>query len=388
MSKLHADVGWKSINHAGEQLCGDHVEVIRRGKDSLVAVLADGLGSGVKASILSTLTSTIISTMLDNGMELNEIVDTIVSTLPVDKEKEVAYSTFTVLHVKNNEEVDIIQFDNPEVILIRGFEKASYPVEEITLNDKKILKSTLKLREGDVLVAVSDGCTHASAGLTYNYRWTRDDVADYVKIFSPVGYTAKTLASMLMQECFRLYGGKPIDDATALIVRMQPSQSVNIMFGPPKDASIEDNMLQSFMKADGRHIISGGTTAKLAARYLGKEIVPIDNLTETDIPPMSMIEGADLVTEGIITMNRVNEYAADILDKNELYDHWSNGKDGASAIARMLFEEGTDIHFYFGTAANEAHEDNVFGFSIKMRIVKELQSNLEKMSKNVTVSYY
>ena len=28
MSKYFLDIGWKSIRHAGEELCGDHVDVI------------------------------------------------------------------------------------------------------------------------------------------------------------------------------------------------------------------------------------------------------------------------------------------------------------------------------------------------------------------------
>ena len=68
MNDLCADIGYKSINHVGEQLCGDHVDVVEQGENSTVIVLADGLGSGVKASILSTLTSKIISTMMAEGL--------------------------------------------------------------------------------------------------------------------------------------------------------------------------------------------------------------------------------------------------------------------------------------------------------------------------------
>ena len=67
MNNLCAEIGWKSINHEGEQLCGDHVDIIEQDENSTVIVLADGLGSGVKASILSTLTSKIISTMMAEG---------------------------------------------------------------------------------------------------------------------------------------------------------------------------------------------------------------------------------------------------------------------------------------------------------------------------------
>ena len=74
MNDLCAEIGYKSINHIGEQLCGDHVDIVEQSDDSTVIVLADGLGSGVKASILSTLTSKIISTMMAQGLTLEDCV--------------------------------------------------------------------------------------------------------------------------------------------------------------------------------------------------------------------------------------------------------------------------------------------------------------------------
>ena len=73
MNDLCTDIGYKSINHFGEELCGDHVDVVEQSDDSSVIVLADGLGSGVKASSLSTLTSKIISTMFTNSAFYNII---------------------------------------------------------------------------------------------------------------------------------------------------------------------------------------------------------------------------------------------------------------------------------------------------------------------------
>ena len=98
MNDLCADIGFRSINHIGEQLCGDHVDVVEQGDNSTVIVLADGLGSGVKASILSTLTSKIISTMMAEGLTLEDCVESIAQTLPICSVRGVAYSTFTILH--------------------------------------------------------------------------------------------------------------------------------------------------------------------------------------------------------------------------------------------------------------------------------------------------
>ena len=115
MNNLCADIGWKSINHEGEQLCGDHVDIVNQGEGSQVIVLADGLGSGVKASILSTLTSRIISTMMAEGLKIEDCVSTIAATLPICSVRGVAYSTFTILHIIENRTVEIIQYDNPKV---------------------------------------------------------------------------------------------------------------------------------------------------------------------------------------------------------------------------------------------------------------------------------
>ena len=127
MNNLCADIGYKSINHEGEQLCGDHVDVVEQGENSTVIVLADGLGSGVKASILSTLTSKIISTMMAEGLSIEECVSTIAAALPICSVRGVAYSTFTIIHLVDNVRAELIQYDNPQVILFRDYQNYDYP---------------------------------------------------------------------------------------------------------------------------------------------------------------------------------------------------------------------------------------------------------------------
>ena len=143
MNDLCADIGYKSINHFGEQLCGDHVDIVEPSDDSTVVVLSDGLGSGVKASILSTLTSKIISTMLAEGLSLEECVETIAATLPVCSVRGVAYSTFTIIHLKNNQTAELIQYDNPHAIIIRDEVVWDYPKTEMLIGGKKIYKSII-----------------------------------------------------------------------------------------------------------------------------------------------------------------------------------------------------------------------------------------------------
>ena len=389
MNDLCCDIGFKSINHTGEQLCGDHVDIAEQEDGSTVIVLADGLGSGVKASILSTLTSKIISTMLAAGLSIEECVETIAATLPVCSVRGVAYSTFTILRIIQNRTAEVIQYDNPHVILLRDGANWDYPRQEMSIGGKQIYRSVIRLQENDVFIAMSDGCPHAGIGVGYNFGWKREDIISYMEAMNLCGYSAKLLSTMLVDECDRLYGGKPGDDATSCVVRMRRRVPMNMLFGPPGNRDDTDRMMSLFFAKEGKHIICGGTTSSLAAKWLNKPLRPSLNY-EGDIPPIAKLEGVDLVTEGVITVNRVVQYAQDFIGDNTCYDEWSNHKDGASLISQLLFEEATDINFYVGRAINPAHQnpDLPINFSIKMNLVQELSAALQKMGKRIKVSYF
>ena len=390
MNDLCADIGYKSINHFGEQLCGDHVDIVEPSDDSTVVVLSDGLGSGVKASILSTLTSKIISTMLAEGLSLEECVETIAATLPVCSVRGVAYSTFTIIHLKNNQTAELIQYDNPHIIAIRDEAVWDYPQTEMLIGGKKIYKSVIKLQENDIFIAMSDGCPHAGIGTGYNFGWRREEIASFMESISHCGYTAKTLSTMLVDECDKLYGHEPGDDATACVVRIRKREPMNMMFGPPSNRDDNDRMMSLFFSKEGKHIICGGTTSSIAAKFLNKPIHVSLSFERSDVPPIAKIEGVDLVTEGVITVNKVIQYAKDYLGENKLYEEWNFKKDGAALISRLLFEEATDINFYVGRAINPAHQnpDLPINFNIKMNLVEELTTCLGKMGKRIKVSYF
>ena len=390
MNDLCADIGYKSINHYGEELCGDHVDIVEENENSTVIVLADGLGSGVKASILSTLTSKIISTMMAEGLSIEDCVETIAATLPVCSVRGVAYSTFTIMHIVNNDIMDIIQYDNPHVIVLRDNQPYDYPKTEMNIEGKKIYKTSLKLRESDCFIAMSDGCPHAGLGGKYNFGWKREEIIEYMTAVSYCGYTAKNMATMLVDECDKLYGNKPGDDTTSCVVKIRKREPMNILFGPPSNRDDCNRMMALFFSKEGKHIICGGTTSSIAAKYLGKPLRATLNFESADVPPTAELEGVDLVTEGVITINKVLEYAKDYLGENRHYEHWNFKRDGASMICRLLFEEATDINFYVGRAINPAHQnpDLPITFSIKMNLVEELSVCLKKIGKRIKVSYF
>jgi len=236
---------------------------------------------------------------------------------------------------------------------------------------------------------MSDGCPHAGIGMAYNFGWRRDDIVDFMETLAPVGYTAKTLATMLVDECDKLYGHAPGDDATACVVRIRKRVPMNLLFGPPFNRDDADRMMSLFFSKEGKHIVCGGTTSSIASKYLGKPLKAKLDFS-SDLPPTAELEGVDLVTEGVITMNKVVEYAKDYLDENNFYEEWSFKRDGAAQISRLLFEEATDINFYVGRAINPAHQnpDLPINFNIKMNLVSELSKCLRDMGKRVKVSYF
>ena len=389
MNNLCADIGYRSINHFGEKLCGDHIDIVEQNDDSKVIVLADGMGSGVKASILSTLTSKIISTMMAEGLPIEECVKTIAATLPVCSVREVAYSTFTIIRIINSESVEIIQYDNPKVLFIRDGKPLDYPEIEMNIDGKTIYKTTIDLLEGDTIAVMSDGCPHAGIGLGYNFGWEMKDISDYLCSMSVGKFTAKTLSTMLIDEVDKLYGYNPGDDASACVIKIRKREPVNILFGPPSNRDDCNRMMSLFFSKEGKHIVSGGTTASIVSKWLKKPLVPSLCFDKSNIPPIASIEGVDLVTEGVITMNKVVENAKDYLEKNESFEEWGYGTDGASLICRILFEEATDINFYVGKAINPAHQnpDLPINFNIKMNLVQVLSESLTKMGKRIKISY-
>ncbi|MDD3243714.1 MAG: SpoIIE family protein phosphatase [Eubacteriales bacterium] len=390
MNDLCTDIGYHSLNKYGEQLCGDHIEVVQQEDGSQIIVLADGMGSGVKANILSTLTAKIISTMMAAGLGIEQCVETVASTLPVCQVRGVAYSTFTILRVVNSREVEMIQYDNPRTILLRDGKSIDYPADTVEIDGKTIYKSRMPVYEGDTFVMMSDGAIHAGVGMSLNFGWQRDDIAAYLEPLYDVGFTAKTLTTILLDHCYELYGGMPGDDTTACTVKIRRREPMNLLIGPPSNRDDRQRMMALFFAKEGKHIVCGGTTSSIAAEFLGKPLRTSLSFEDPEVPPIAQLEGVDLVTEGVVTINRVLTYAQDYLGENELYRKWSVKQDGASQIARLLFEEATDINFFVGMAINPAHQNpNLpIGFGIKMRLVDELAACLKGMGKRIKVSYF
>jgi serine/threonine protein phosphatase PrpC len=390
VNDLFIDIGYGCLNKEGEQLCGDQVVVERINEGSAIAVLADGMGSGVKANILATLTSKILSTMLANSIEINECVATVAATLPICRVRRAAYSTFTAIRLTDNSEAELIQYDNPDVIFIHNGKNLDYPKSALLIDEKTVFISKRRLAENDMLIIISDGVIHTGIDGVIDSEWDRDTVAEFLVSSNTPTMSAKSLATLLLNECKLRYRGLVMDDTTACVIKIKKRRQVNLVIGPPSDKKDDEKMMSLFFSKEGKTIVSGGTTSAIAARYLGKELVTTLDYFDEDVPPISKIAGVDLVTEGVLTLNKVLFYAKDYLEANSFYSKWCSSEDAASQIARLLFEEATDINFFVGEAVNPAHQNPSLPlvFRNKMRLIMELSDCLKKMGKQIKVSYF
>lgn len=387
-NELCTEAGYVSLFKHGEELCGDRVEMFHDGRQSLL-VLADGLGSGVKANILSTLTSKIICTMLAGGMSIEECIDTVAATLPVSRDRGVAYSTFSLVRILDNRIAELTQYDNPPTIVLRNGKNFDYPYTTRTVAGKEIRESRFPIQNGDVIVALSDGAPYAGVGIKYNLGWQQQHIVEYLEHRVRPDMAAQSIAGLLTDKCNELYAGEPGDDTTAAVMRIRARHAVRLLIGPPSDPAMDADMLDRFFSGECERIVCGGTTAAIASRYLGKPLEPALSSPDPRSPPISTVEGIDLVTEGVVTLAQVLTYAEDFLSGKNT-GSWRQKKDGASLIARRLFSDATDVHFFVGKAVNPAHQNPALPitFSVKIQLLERLQQALTRMGKHIEVQYF
>ena len=388
---VSVDICWKSFNKNREELCGDKVEVLKT-EDSSIIILADGMGSGVKENILATLTSKILGTMFREGAEIDACVETIARTLPICKEREVAYATFSILQIFRDGEAYLVEYDNPKCVFIRNKEIINYPYQERVIEGKKIREYRFHVELNDCFVLMSDGAIWAGEEETMNYNWEWDDMAAYTLKCTNETLSAARLAAMLSQVCYDLYGQKPGDDTTVAVTRVIRRQVVNIFTGPPSRKEDDERVVHDFMKQEGKKVICGGTSANVASRVLKREIVTLVKHADPKIPPMATMEGLDLVTEGVLTigsaLDLLHRYENDEFD--EAFFDALDAENGAAKLARLLIEECTDLNLFVGRALNPAHQNSnlPFDLSVRMNLVEQLKDCAERMGKHVTVKYY
>lgn len=382
------DINYKSINKYKEELCGDKVEYIYD-DDGCIIVISDGLGSGVKANILATMTTKIAVTMLKNNASIDDTIETIINTLPECKVRKLAYSTFTIIKIDNENNAYIAEYDNPAYFYYSN--KRIIPVEkrERIIGSKKIYESNIKLNIGDTICVVSDGAIHAGIGQLLNLGWSRDEVNEYLKELINVNKSSQLINGNFIGVCNNLYNNEPGDDTTILTIKVRKPEIIDVFIGPPADKSLDSQLADIMKNSDNMKIICGGTTALIAERELKKELqVDLESMRD-DVPPIAYMDGFDLITEGVLTLGRTLEKIRKLNKSNFENVIKNNDYDGCSLLTYMLTDIATHINFYIGRAVNPAHQNPIFpmGYNIKQNIIDNIIDELKAAGKHVSVIY-
>ncbi len=382
--ELFIEAGAAQITKYGEELCGDNYALIRT-RDSVIAVLSDGLGSGVKANILATLTTKILTTMLENDCDLGEVIATIGQTLPICQIRKIAYSTFTIARVYHDGRAYLAEFDNPQAFFIRGGRVR--PLERISrvIDNKTVYEAHFQVQDGDHLIFASDGVIHAGVGGVLNLGWRWESVAEYAERMTAGEKDAQAISDWLVMVTDQLYAHRPGDDATVITMKARVPRSTTVLVGPPIDRSDDRLVVRELLAERGKKVVCGGTTSNIVARETGTAVsVNLDTLTR-EVPPTGRIDGVDLVTEGIMTLAK----ALKLLQDTDSHSLLETAKDGASQLAHVLLHSDR-INFLVGRAINPAHQNpsHPINLALKMKIVDELSDELAQRGKQVLLNYF
>ena len=260
---------------------------------------------------------------------------------------------------------------------------------------KKINEYRFQVQRGDALILMSDGTVHAGVGQLLNFGWLWEDIAKYAVKQYALTISAMRLAAAICQACDELYQYRPGDDTTVACMRIINAKPVHLMTGPAQDPSMDEEMVRSFMSGDDstKRIVCGGTSATIVSRILKKRLdVSMDHV-DPDIPPIAYMDGIELVTEGVLTLNRVVQLLRRYVKNETVSEDFFLELDkpnGASMVAKMLIEDCTELHLYVGKAINSAYQNPglPFDLGIRQNLVEQLKTVVEEMGKQVTVTYY
>ncbi|MCX6302196.1 MAG: SpoIIE family protein phosphatase [Bacteroidia bacterium] len=389
---FYIEVNSHQRNHDGERISGD-VFLYRyiKEEDRVIAVLSDGMGHGVKANILATLTSTMALNFTSEHKEVDRIAEIIMNTLPVCSERKISYSTFTIIDIDSSGRVNILEYDNPPTIVLRGNQQFDPSWKKVVLekgkHSGKILKTcTFMPEKEDRIVVCSDGVAQSGMGSeAFPFGWERDNVATYAAalVNSEASISAVMLAGKIVSMAHKNDAYKAKDDISCAIIYFRDPRKLLICTGPPYEKDKDKELAAKVKDYKGKVILCGGTTADILARELNRKIVDELIFEDPELPPESFLEGIDLVTEGILTLQKVNEILKTYNNSTRL------GKGPADKIVKLLMESD-EIHFIIGTRINIAHQDPNLPVELEIRrtVVKRIARLLEeKWLKNVTFEY-
>ena len=384
---MFIDIGCNQEKKYNQNAYGDYF-VSKRYKDNgrVIAILSDGLGSGVKANILASMTATMLLKFMEAQTDIKEACETIMNSLPVCKVRKISYSTFSAIDCDEVGNAQIVEEGNPDFLWIRNGEVLTPEYKEITsktFSNRHMHVYNLKLEKEDRIIFCSDGVTQSALGSKrYRLGVRREGLIKIVlnKLNEKPFISSDELTKYIIHQISLIEPDHKLKDDTsaACIYFREPRKSI-VFTGPPYNAEQDSMYAKSFYTYKGKKAIAGGTTANLIARELNLDIEPDKNINIGKLPSVSYMNGVDLVTEGILTLTKTVEY----LEKGTFE------KDAAGKLMEFLLDSD-EIKFMVGVKLNQAHYNPNLPVEIEIRrnVIKRMVELLEeKYTKKVEVRY-
>lgn len=390
--RFFIEVDCQQRNHENERICGD---VFLSGKikeeNRIILVLSDGMGHGVKASVLATLTATMALNFTKEHREPEKTAEIIMKTLPECSERKMNYSTFTIIEVDYEGKTSILEYDNPECLVIRDKKILELDRKKITLegecNSRKHLHVTsFQALKDDRLIFTSDGVAQSGLGTPqFPFGWGNDNVARFAIDMTKrnVHISARDLANRIINLAHRNDGFQAKDDTSCGIVYFREPRELLICSGPPYEKSKDKEMADKVREFQGKKIVMGATTGDILSRELNLKIEDGQDFVDSELPPISTMEGIDLYTEGILTISKVERILKNYSNRTVL-------GHGPADLVVKLFLECDEIQFLVGTRINLAHQDPAAGMDVEIRrtVIRRVSQLLEqKFLKKIKIMY-
>jgi hypothetical protein len=379
---LYYEVITEQVSKKTEQPCGDVVET-ERDKAATIHILCDGVGSGIKAHIAATMCVARMKALLKNGFSLREAFASIVHTMEEARKKDLPCAFFTVTRVLSDGVAVILNYEMPEVLFVSKKYSAHLKSINQTFCEGIVSETSCTLYKGDGIILMSDGITQAGMGKGLPNGWGIEGVNKFVNDQLRKGVEIKNLPITIINEAKKKWQTHSEDDLTVSLIHSRKGIIINIFTGPPSDSETDDDVVNQFLANDGLKIVCGASTAKIVARYLGKDLEIDQTFNSMISPPNYEIDGIDLVTEGAVTLNQLYNIWGEDLERLE--------KDNPVSILYALLGVADRVNIFLGTSKNPAGDDISFkqnGILKRDKIVPLLIEKFRQSNKIVTVEEF
>ena len=387
--EIFIEVDCSQKNKTGNPVCGDCFRSQKLEQEGrIITVLSDGLGNGIKACVLSSMTATMAMNYTAMNETILQTALSIIHTLPEDQERKISYSTFCIFDIDRSGQVKAIEYETPPMCLFRNGQtveipKRRIPVERADLENTYLWVSEFRLEKEDRLICYTDGVSQSGMGAPQMpFGWDKEVVPYIGKILQQrPGISAKELAGRIVAQAEKNDGFASLDDTSCCVVYRRTPRNLLICTGPPYDQGKDGYLAEKVNGFPGKKILCGGTTANIVSRELKRPVTVELDTPDKELPPVSHIEGIDLITEGILTLSKVERLLSLEVCKRPY--------GPAEQIIRLL-QDSDHITFIVGTRINTAHQDPNLPIELEIRrnVVKKIKYLLEtKYLKDVEISY-